>query len=200
MVYSVVPKDDAERVIDNLVSLLEMAQDRKQPLKAILEAAAKTISRLFGVREVTVGLKNRAADIWAYEVVYGLPKDVEARILKVRYDRADMFSQEKFPNVKTGRLSELNPVEGMPTVETDQYGRPYRWGQPRRSLDEFHVGDFWDFWMYDSKREIIGWIEVSSPTSGKLLPRQDVRWIELFAAFCSSIVRIRRLEDDLKHP
>ena len=145
LTYSVVPKGDSEKVIDNLVSIIEMAQDRKLPLMSILETTAKTVSRLFGVREVAIGLKDRKADIWAYAVLFGFQKDVEAKVFKVKYDRADMFSQEKFPNIKTGRLSELNPVEGMPMVETDQYGRPFRWGQPRVSLDEFHVGDFWDF-------------------------------------------------------
>lgn len=197
LLYSVVPKDELERIIENVVTILEVGQDRKQTLKTIMEHVAKTISRVFGFREVSVGLKERNADIWKYEVLYGFGADTEAKIYRVRYDRADMFSQETFPNIKTGRLSEFNPVEGMPVTETDAYNRPFRWGQPRQTLDEFHAGDFLDFWMYDSKKEIIGWIEVSAPMTGKLPPRTDVRWIELIAAICSYFVRQRWLEEDM---
>lgn len=195
--YSVVPKDEQERIIDNIVTILEVTQDRKQTLKSVFELVAKIVSRVFGFREVAIGLKDRAADIWKYEVLYGFQAETEAKIMRVRYSRADMVSPETYPNVKTGRTSELNPVEGMPVTETDAYNRPFRWGQPRRSMDEFHAGDFLDFWMYDSRKEIIGWIEVSSPLTGKLPPRTDVRWIEMIAMICANFVRQRWLEEDL---
>ncbi len=195
--YSLVPKDELERIIENLVSIMEIGQEARQPLKVTLEQVAKAVSRLFGFSEVAIGLKDRKGDIWKYEVLYGFAKETEATVSKVRYNRADMFSPETFPNVKTGRLSELNPVEGMPLIETDKYGRPFKWGLPRRSMDEFHAGDFLDFWMFDNKKEIIGWIEVSAPRSGKQPPRIDVRWIELFASACAYIVRLRWLEEDM---
>jgi len=194
--YSPVPKDDNERILNNFIDLMALGSDRRQPLKAVFEQVARLVFRQFGFSEVAIGLKVKKEDIWKYEVAFGYTKDVEAKLFRTRYDRDDMYSQERFPNIKTGRLSELNVAEGLPLIETDKYDRPYRWHAKRTSFEEFLPGDFLDVWMLDEKKEIIGWIEVSGPKDKLQPPRSTLRWIELLASLCAEIVMLRWAEEE----
>lgn len=186
--YSQIPKGDLEHVLDNLIFLLELGKDRRQSLRSFLDQVARMIFKLFDVEEISIGLKDRKEDRWRYEIVFGYTRAVEAKVRKLEYNRADMYEFDTYPNVKIGRLSELNPVEGMPELEADAYNRPYRVGEKRQSVDDFHEGDFVDFWVYGPGKEIIAWIELSRPKNGKMLPRANVRWIELIAGACSPII------------
>lgn len=194
--YSPLSKDENERIVDNLIDLLAIGSDRRQPLKTFFDQVVRFVFRQFGFSEVAVGLKERRDEVWRYEAALGFTKEVEAKIYRTRYDRADMYSQERFPNIKTGKLSELNVAEGLPEVETDKYDRPYRWHGKRLAHEDFLPGDFIDFWMLDEKKEIIGWIEVSGPKDKRQPARISVRWIELLASLCSEVVRYRWAEED----
>lgn len=194
-IYTLVPKDDGERIADNLIDIMAAGSDRKQPLKSVLEQVARFVFRQFGFSEVAIGLKDRREPVWRYEVALGFTKEIEARIFRTRYDHEDMYSQERFPNIKIGKLSEFNIAEGRPVNETDKYDRPYRWTAKRTELTEFLPGDFIDVWMVDEKKEFIGWIEVSGPKDKKQPPRSTVRWLELLASICSEIVRTRWAEE-----
>lgn len=187
--YSPVPKDDFERIIDGLHTLIEMGHDKRQPLKAVLEYAVKMIFRQFDYREIAVGLRERDGS-YRYDLTFGFRKDLEEEMHKVRYDHEDMVSNERFPFIKMGRISELDPAEGIPEGEKDWY-KPFALAEKRKSLDEFHEGDYIDVWMYSQNREIIGWFELSSPSKGKLPTRSQLRWIELICGVCSLIVTER---------
>ncbi|MBU0686041.1 MAG: hypothetical protein ABIE25_04060 [Thermoplasmatota archaeon] len=186
--YSPIPRDADEKIIDNIVSLAEMAMDKRYSLNAVLEQAAKLIFRHFDFREVGVGLKSRTSDIYKYEILLGYRPDIIDGFRKLRYTYEDMVNQDRYPNIKTGRLSELNPVEGLPEEEKTLFNRPYQLTVVRESLDDFHEGDYLDFWMYGPNKELIGWFELSNPIAGKLPPRRTIRWIELIVSICSSIV------------
>jgi len=186
--YSPIPRDADEKIIDNIISVAELAMDKKQPLNAVLEQAAKLIFRHFDFREVGVGLKSRTTNVYKYEVLLGYRPDIADSFRKLEYTHEDMVSQDRFPNIKTGRLSELNPVEGLPDEEKNLFNRPYQLTVMRESSDDFHEGDYLDIWMYGPNKELIGWFELSNPIKGKLPSRRMIRWIELIASICSSIV------------
>lgn len=186
--YTPIPKDTDEKIIDNMISIAEMAMDKKQSLNKILEQAAKLIFRHFDFREVGVGLKNRAAKTYRYEVLLGYRQEVLEGYKNLAYTYEDMVSQERFPFIKTGRLSELDPVEGLPVSESHLFNRPYLLESDREAMDAFHEGDYLDVWMYGPNRDLIGWFELSNPINGKLPPRRTIRWIELLASMCASII------------
>jgi hypothetical protein len=194
--YPLIPKDEDEKTVQNLRELMTIGTDRMQPLKNLFDRVVRFVFREFGFTEVAIGLKERNKDVWRYEVTFGFKKDVEAKLLMTRYDHDDMYSQDRFPNIKTGRISELNVAEGLPEIETDKYDRPYRWRAERMTYEDFLPGDFLDFWMLDERKEIIGWIEVSGPIDRKQPSRTTVRWMELLASICSEILRCRFAEED----
>jgi len=194
--YSLIPKDEDEKIVQTLTDLMAIGTDQMQPLKVFFDRVLRFVFRQFGFTEVAIGLKERNEDVWRYEAVFGFKKDVETMLLRTRYDHDDMYSQARFPNIKTGKLSELNVAEGLPEVETDKYDRPFQWRGKRMTHEDFLPGDFLDFWMLDEKKEIIGWIEVSGPIDKKQPSRTTVRWLELLASMCSEILRYRYAEQE----
>lgn len=186
--YSTVPRDQQEKIIENIMTLIEMGHDRRQTLNTTLEFAAKMIFRLFGFQEISIGLKNRADGTFKYDIIFGFRKDVELNYRRLRYTLEDMISQERYPFIKTGKSSEYNPVEGLPERECTLYNRPYQVKTQRKGFDDFHEGDYFDVWMYGPNKELIGWIEVMGTPDDKLPPRGHIRWLELIAAVCADIV------------
>ena len=183
--------------MDNILTLVEMGHDKKQSLKSVLDFAVKMIFKLFDFHEITVGLKNRKDGYYRYEVIFGFRKEAEDNLRRLKYTYEDMVSNEKFPFIKMGRISELNPVEGLPEWERELFNRPYALSVERKSPDEFHEGDYIDVWMYSHNKELIGWFELANPVNGKLPTRRTIRWIELIASVCSSVVLQRWAEEDL---
>jgi len=192
--YPLIPREEDERIIQTLTDLMAIGTDQMQPLKTFFDRVLKFVFRQFGFTEVAIGLKERNGDVWRYEALFGFKKEVEAELFKTRYDHDDMYSQDRFPNIKTGRLSELNVAEGLPEVETNIYDRPFHWRGKRMTYEDFLPGDFFDFWMLDEKKEIIGWIEVSGPIDRKQPSKTTVRWLELLASMCSEVLRYRYAE------
>lgn len=192
--YTLIARDEDEKTVQTLTELMALGTDRTQPLSAFFDRIMRFVFRQFGFTEVVIGLKEKNEDVWRYHAAFGFKKEVEAELLNTRYDRADMYSQDRFPNIKTGKLSELNVAEGLPDGETDMYDRPFQWRSKRATFEDFLPGDFLDFWMFDEKKEIIGWIEVSGPMDKKQPSRETVRWLELLASMCSEVVLYRNAE------
>ncbi len=194
--YSPIPRDQFEKIIDNYLTLIESAGERKQPLDAVLDQTCKIIFRLFGFREILIGLKSRDDFLYRYVKLFGSGQESMDVYRKVKYTTEDMISQERFPHFKMGRLSELDPVEGLPEYEKDLFARKYQLGESRKSQDEFHEGDYIDVWIRGSSGDLVGWIELLSPSDGKLPPRSTVRWIELLASVLGIIISQRWAEED----
>ncbi len=192
--YPLVPKNEDDRIVLTLADLMAIGTDPRQPIETFFDRTMRFIFRQFGFTEVAIGIKERNENVWRYKSVFGFKKEVEAELLRTRYDHDDMYSQDRYPNIKTGRLSELNVAEGLPEVENGKYDRPFRWRGERTTFDDFLPGDFLDFWMLDEKREIIGWIEVSGPIDKKQPSKTTVRWMELLACMSSEILRYRSAE------
>jgi hypothetical protein len=194
--YSPIPRDQFEKIIDNYLTLIESAGERKLPLDAVLDQTCKIIFRLFGFREVLIGLKSRDDFHYRYVKLFGASQESSEVYRKIRYTTEDMISQEKFPHFKTGRLSELDPVEGLPEYEKELFTRKFQLGESRKSHDEFHEGDYMDFWVRGTSGDLVGWIEVLNPSDGKLPPRSTVRWIELLASILGIAISQRWADED----
>src|SRR4030065_2600879 len=98
--YSPIPKDDQEKIVDNILTLIEMGHDKKQPLRSTLDFAAKMIFKLFDFHEIGIGLKNRNDGLYRYEILFGYRKEVEENFRKMKYNHEDMVSNERVPFIK----------------------------------------------------------------------------------------------------
>ena len=187
--YSVIPKNDLQKNLDGLLELVEFSRDKSHNARVVLDQAARKIFRLFGFSEIAVGLKSPIDGLYRYEVFFGYSKQLEASYRQLKYTPEDMVDPEKFPFVKTGRISELDAAEGFVEGERHLYNRPLVADAPRRSLEDFTEADYMDFWMYDDSKNLIGWFELSKPADGKMPSCDTVRWVEVYVEVCSMIIQ-----------
>ena len=186
--YSTVPKNNLEKIINSILELIGLSREKKWNVRSILEQAARTIFRLFDFQEIGIGLKNPKDGLYRYDVLFGYSKSTEMALRKLEYTYEDMVSYDRYPFVKIGRISELNPVEGLAEDDRHLYDRPLALGQTRASHEDFLEGDYIDVWMYDGGGGLIGWLELSKPRDGKMPSCETVRWIEVIADVCALIV------------
>ena len=186
--YSTVPKNNLEKILDSILGLIELSRDKKRNVKSILEQAARMIFRLFDFQEIGIGLKNPKDGLYRYEVLFGFTKTTEMAFRRLEYTPEDMVSYDRYPFVKIGRISELNPVEGLSEDDRHLYDRPLALGQARASHEDFLEGDYIDVWMYDGGGSLIGWLELAKPRDGKMPSCETVRWIEVIADVCALVV------------
>ncbi len=78
--YSLIPKEEDERIILTMTDLMAAGTDRTQPLKTYFDRVMKFVFRQFGFTEVAIGLKEKDKDVWRYEAVFGFRKEVEAHV------------------------------------------------------------------------------------------------------------------------
>lgn len=193
--YSPIPRDDQEKILDNIGYLIDLSRDKKHSMNELLEQLAKLIFRMFGFGEVAIGLKTREDGFFRYVMFFGMRKDVERNFRRLKYTEQEMTSNDAFPHIWLGKAICLNPVEGLPKDEEPYFNRPYSLKGKRASHDEFREGDYIDAFMYGPGKEIVGWIEVSAPKDGKMPPRGTVRWLELIAGVASLIVTQKWAEE-----
>jgi hypothetical protein len=189
--YSTVPRNDLQKILDSILELVEFSRDRNHDLRDVLDQAARKMFRLFDFGEIAIGLKDPKDGLYRYETLFGFSKNTEAAYRQLKYTPEEMVSYDKYPFVKTGRISELDPAEGLLEEERHLYDRPLVAGAPRPSLEDFQEGDYFDVWMYDDSKRLIGWIELSRTKSGKMPSTDTLRWVEVFAEVCTLIVQKR---------
>lgn len=195
--YSPIPRDEQEKILDNLDFLVDLSRDKRRPLNEVLEQLARLIFRMFGFGEVAIGLKSREDGFFRYAVFFGMRKDVERNSRKLQYKESEMTSSELYPRVELGRMSYFMPVEGLRKEDEQYFNRPYSLKGTRSTFDEFREGDYIDVFIYGPGKELIGWIELCAPKDGKLPSRSTVRWLELIANVASLIVSYKWAEERL---
>jgi len=182
--------------MEALVGLIEYGKDQREPLHSFLDQAAHLISRLLAFDEIVIGLYDRKEKDYYHEVVFGYKSDIATELKRLRYNHEDLASQKRIPSVRIGKLSEFNPVEGLPESERKLLGGSSTGATLRKSLDEFRKGDFIDIWMRDPRKNLVGWIGVSHPRNSKLPPKINVLWLEFIASICACVVSQRWHQED----
>lgn len=194
--YSPVPRDEQERFLESVDSIMQLARDRRCLLNDVLDQTAKAIFRTLGFGEVTIGLKSREDGKFRYNVFFGVRKEVEQNLRKLAYTDQDMTDEAKFPHVDTGKISMMFPAESLPDDQHPYFNRPFSLKGKRENIEEFKEGDYIDVYMYGSGREIIGWVEVAAPRSGKMPSRTTIRWLELITNVASLAVMQKWAEEN----
>ena len=190
--YTGTPKDDFERMMLELATLMEYSMDRRNQLNRVLDKVARTIQKLFEFRAVSIGLKDEEGS-FKYAVLIGHPPEQEVALRKLKYDMSEMLDYDKYPNVRLGRISQYNPVEAFPENEKElmAHGKPTLPDSPRKVLNEFKQGDYMDFYMHGYEGKLLGWIEVSNTKDNKMPERSSVRWIELISDMTALVLQLR---------
>ena len=79
-------------------------------------------------------------------------------------------------------LAEDNPYgEG----EDATFSRPMMLESRRLSVDDSIEGDYFDVWIFGRNKEVVGWLEFSGTTAGKLPDTVALKGMELLSSVMS---------------
>ena len=191
-VYSILHKDEQERLMAEIHSLIEFSMERRNPIHRVLERVSRLIVKNFEFKSVSVGIRGEG-NMYRYVAFAGHPKEAEDALRLQKYDLSDMLDYDKFPNIRIGATAQYNPVEGFPDKKDELMGHriPELPKSPRKNLNEFVPGDYIAIYMYGFEGKLIGWIELSDTNDGRLPSRKSIRWIEMIGDICAAIIQLR---------
>jgi len=191
--YSPVPKDETEKIFDNLQTFFSYAQEPGRSLQSILDKAIRLIYRLFNFKEVAIAVKSEKDGLYRYVSILGFTKEAEEAQRRIALTFEETEDTDKYPTINLGKLSEFNIEDGT-TLEEDEllaFNRPSLLPKERKSFDEVLESDYFTINIFGYKDEFLGWIEIGDPRSGKLPERSTIKWIELI---CSTLGFIMQRE------
>jgi hypothetical protein len=170
-------------IVDAVEDLVSKHQ--KDSIGTFLLDAAMMIARLFEFKEVSFGLKDTADGRFKYAVTLGFLPATQEAMRKTVYTIEDMNDHTNYRDIKLGRISEL--VIDSPEQELRTFNRPALVHKKRSSIDEFLEGDYIDIYLYGTAEEMIGWLELAGPKSGKIPGADTIRWLELIVSIIGRI-------------
>lgn len=191
--YSRGVKDQTEKILEEIIEINSQVDKPEAPLGKILTQCADLISRRLGVASVAIGLRNPVDGLYRYETVVGLPDEVVAEFAKIVYDREQLLNDATYKSYEVSRNSRIFLSEDHPYAEGEEfsYQRPGLLEMKRRSVTDSLEADYIDTFFYDSKGEILGWIELSGTRTKKIPDATCVKWTELISFIIVAAIRFR---------
>ncbi len=189
--YSYSLKDDTMKALSALDPILSKCREREFDLRSALEEVANLISRQFRIREVCIGLRSPADGMFRYEIFVGFREDAIKRHKELAYTREEFGNSTKYPGTPISRYTRVYLAEDSPYKEdeTNSYNRPVLLGSMKRATPEDSIeGDYIDIIIPGPGDEMLGWIEMSGTTGGKLLDVTTIKWIELIACVLGTVM------------
>jgi hypothetical protein len=182
--------DPANRAFEGLQTLICQMMKPKLNARDYLQDCANFIQKHFGLRWVTIGLRNPADNIFRYELHSGVRPEAWAIFRQKAYklDAFTTFSDykaEEISRLSRVYLEEENPLNGLDQQATN---RPALLSMRRRSADTSLEADFVDTLIVGPDEELLGWIEYSGTVSGKLPDSMTIRCVEIVSCVLSFLL------------
>ena len=206
------PEDSSDAAAMRRLSEIVEAIARDEPLDKVVDRALADIAGLFQITHMifmVVADDLKPSMKWSS---YGYPKEraqaIVNHISAEYYPKAmtDRIFSDEFRVTKHGyylRAEEwLKIVTSEPFSDTPvYYMSPERSRATRESPDEWHEADSYLFDMRDGRGRFLAWLELEYSAEGKLLSKEALEKIELFAEILTlSLLRERlRTARDVIH-
>ncbi len=177
------------KILDQISSLLRQIQKPQPDLKELMADAGNLIMKQFSMRQVGIGL--RCADgNYRYEVLLGYRADTEVANRSIVYTPEQFVDPKIYKGYMVSKYSKIFLAEDNPWLESEKeaYNLPSLLGGTRRSLDDYVEGDYIDIHILGTTDEILGWVELSGTTTGKLPDMAAIRWIEFIAQIIATAI------------
>lgn len=183
-------KDQNQKLLDGVQVLLEHFQKHDFSVDAFMNDALNLLRRRLWIREVTMALLDRKEGLYRYRYQSGLRKDAWDAHAPITYKHEDLVNPAVYRGREISRATTLFLAEDNPYGQGEEgtFSRPIMLQSKRQSVDDSIEGDYFNTWIFGKGREIVGWIEYSGTTSGKLPDAVSLKWIELTASFASMAI------------
>lgn len=190
-------------MMDRLSEVIESIA-RDDPLEKVVDKVMADIADLFQITQMifmVVADDLVPAMKWSS---YGYPKEraqaIVSHISAEYYPKAmaDLIFSDRFRVTKHGYFLNaeewLKLVSAEPFSDTPVYYRsPERSRVTRASSDEWHEADSYLFDMRDGRGRLMAWLELEYSAHGKLLGKETVEKMELFADMLTLVLLRERL-------
>jgi hypothetical protein len=195
--YSLSYTDQVARIMSGIQTLCAHLEKKDLDVKALLTDAGNQISQLFGIREVSIGLKDPADGMFRYEVMVGVRDDAEQALRRLVYTSDDFGESSSYKGWMISKYSKLFLAEDKPysNGEKESYSRQFLLGSKRRSANECLEEDYLDVLICGMEDELLGWIEISGTRTGNLPDSNTIKWIELISRIIGIALSYARLRD-----
>jgi len=179
------------KILDQMSLLLRQFQRPQLDLKELMTDAGNLIMKQFSLRQVGIGLRGADGN-YRYEVLIGYRADTEAANRKIFYTPAQFVDPKVYKGYMISKYAKIFLAEDNPWLESEKeaYNLPSLLGATRRSLDDYVEGDYLNIHILGKDDEILGWIEVSGTTTGKLPDMAAVRWMEFIGQIIAAAIVI----------
>lgn len=200
--YAFAHKDKSNRMLDTLIKLtIEGLKPGKDVVQLLNEVAAM-IDKHLQIRTTTIGIRDPKDGLYRYVAMSGLPADQWQAHKVLSYSFQDFFDQAKYRSSTISGLTKLFMVEDSPynPDEVSTYNERLSSAMVRRSAEDCNEGDYFDIHIVGPGDRLIGWIEISGTSHGKMPDANVLRWIEMIATVLGLVLTVRGYAgSSLKH-
>jgi hypothetical protein len=189
-------KDQNQKSLDTAHALFDNLMKQSMNLDVFMNEVVNTVRRKFWIREVTIALLDRSDMKFHYRYQSGLRNENWAEHLKLSYS-SDQYRSETYKAREISKQTLVYLAEDNPYAEGEEgtVNRPIMMESKRISIDESIEGDYFDTSIPGKNGEVVGYIEFSGTTSGKMPDAMTLKWIELIASVAGVALLMARPDD-----
>jgi len=182
--------DQTTRGLDVISALLSYMEKPHIDIRTLLNETATMISKQFGIREVTIGLRDKKDGLFRYVASVGIRPEAEAALRRVVYTIQDFRPDGNYRGTALGKYSTLYLAEDNPYTESEEitYSHPILLGSRRKSLTDSVEGDYIDVMIFGRGDEPAGWIEISCTRAGKIPDITTIKWMETISRIIGAAI------------
>lgn len=189
--------DQTTRGLEVISALLSHIEKPHIDIRTLLNETATMISKEFGIREVTIGLRDKKDGLFRYMAIAGVRAEAEAALRRVVYSMQDFRPDGKYKGTALGKFSTLFLAEDNPYAEGEEatYSHPILLGSRRKSLTDSVEGDYIDVTIFGRGDEAVGWIEISCTRAGKIPDITTIKWMETISRIIGAAIICREYRE-----
>ncbi|MEM4262253.1 MAG: hypothetical protein QXY98_00770 [Thermoplasmata archaeon] len=172
-----------ERFLRQVLKFLRDSKSSDKDRKTVLMEALQTIQSFTKFKECTIGYRDPDG-LYRFKAMVGFKEEAMKARQEIAYTSDDMMDIASYRPVTICRFAFLHLSERKPYKSgmENTYNKPELLNMPRKYPDDMIEGDYLEILIRGKGQEIIGWIELSGTSDGKLPSREEVLKAEFFSS------------------
>jgi len=178
-----------EQFIETIISFFDMVKGSTESLDAILDKTLKTIKSFFKFNECAIGLRD-SDGLYRFKAMIGFRNEAVAARKEIFYSLDDMKDIFSYRPINICRFAQFHLSERKPYKPGTEvtYNHPELLESTRNQPNDMIEGDYIEFIIYGKDRDILGWLELSGPESGRIPSRETILKLEFFTSCIVPII------------
>ena len=189
--YTNIPANNYEKIILDVLKVQQDLGAVGKPLSAVMNDLMRLIYRRFEFKEICIGLREPRDGKLRYKYFLGITGTARSQLEKFEYTQEEFFDDKENPGLWISQSTKffISGEGEYETWERGSFNRPLIINSTRDNMDEDREGDYIDVHIFGKKKKLLGWIELSHTSSGKIPSPESIRWIELIAGMLAPILQ-----------